>query len=230
MQFKSKLSCLELKTSEFADARKSVTTTYLTPCLSSLSSDGPAVYPNVFLRGPLAPPSGADTVPVRGRHYGGRGSFNSAASGSGRPLRQHSPHVSFSGNLEYLGESSTDCDGEFPPPPPPDLLYEAPPPPPVPEKNLSSFGAPWNNSYRSVLHSHPRSHGYAGVSTSLVKNSTTPTPPLVVPDGGRQRWGSPHSFNDDDDRTTSTTSGSYVVNPDDLRKEIDDLILNDMIV
>lgn len=189
------------------------------------------MYPSVFLRGSGAPPSGADTVPSRGRHhYGGRSSINSAASGSGRPLRQHSPHVSFSGNLEYLGESSTDCDPEFPPPPPPDLGHESPPPPPVAEKNLSTFGSSWNNSYRSVLHSHPRSHGYAGVSTSLVKNpAATPTPPLVA-EGGRQRWGSPHSFNDEDDRTTSTTSGSYVINPDELRKEIDDLILSDMIV
>ena len=177
----------------------------------------------------MPPSSGADTAPARGRHSGGRSSINSAASGSGRPLRQHSPHVSFSGNLEYLGESSTDCDAEFPPPPPPDLDHESPPPPPFAEKNLSTFASPWNNSYRSVLHSHPRSHGYAGVSTSLVKNSTTPTPPLVV-EGGRQRWGSPQSFNDEDDRTTSTTSGSYIINPDDLRKEIDDLILNDMIV
>ena len=117
-----------------------------------------------------------------------------------------------------------------PPPPPPDLGHESPPPPPVAEKNLSTFGSSWNNSYRSVLHSHPRSHGYAGVSTSLVKNpAATPTPPLVA-EGGRQRWGSPHSFNDEDDRTTSTTSGSYVINPDELRKEIDDLILSDMIV
>lgn len=202
--------------------------------------DGPAVYPNVFLRGPVAHPSGADTLPAREprHHYGGRSSFNSVTSGSGRAPRQHSPHVSFSGNLEYLGESSTDF-GQHSFPPPPDLLFEAPPSPPIAETNFSTFGQSprsYNNSYRSVLLSHPRSSGYGGVSTSLVKNSASPpthththSPSPLVVEGGRQRWGSP-SFNDDDDRTNSTTSGSYVINPDDLRREIDDLIHNDMIV
>jgi hypothetical protein len=212
-------------------------------------AEAPGVHHNsVYLRNPAPSSIGAsETLPVRGRYpLGGR------TSGSGRQ-RQHSPHVSFSGNLEYLGETSTD-DTDLPLPPPPDLiLRESPPPPATADRNFSTFGAPssLSNSYRSVLHSHPGSNGYAGVSTSLLKNSMAPstrsrspagsssshahspsphTLPIVTPSSSAQRrWGSP-SFHDDDDRTTSTTSGSYVISPDDLRKDYDDHIHNDMIV
>ena len=199
------------------------------------SADGPAVYPPVSLRSMVAPPAGTDSaVSARGRHQlGGPHHYHhqQPVSLSGRPVRQHSPHVSFSGNLQYLGESSSDLDTDFPVPPAPDLMVESPPPPAMADRNLTTFASPRTAGYSSVVHTHPGQHngGYGGVATSLVKSSgTIPTPPLGL-EGGRKRWGAPCS-KDEDDRTTSTTSGSYVINPDDLRKEIDELILNDMIV
>ena len=193
-------------------------------------SEGPTIYPqHVYSRSPVTSTSGSDTLPVRGRHFGSRSSFGPSSS-SGRPPRQH---VSFSGNLEYLGESTTDPDVEFPPPPP-DVLQD-----PV-ERNFSTFGSPTpgqSNSYRSVLHSRlGGSHGYGGVSTSLVKKNSSPTvsggpTPPPGADGSRQRWGSPSLTNDDDDRTTtSTTSGSYVLNHEDLPRDTEDFRYRDMIV
>ncbi|KAL8574391.1 hypothetical protein ACOMHN_062904 [Nucella lapillus] len=198
---------------------------------STMDADGPAVYPPVSLRNMVTPSSGPETISGRGRHPGAwRGAGFHATTASGRPLRQHSPHVSFSGNLEYLGETSTDVETEFSPHPAPDLIVESPPPPATADKTFSTFGSPQSNSYRSVLHAYPGNyHGYGGVTTSLVKNSVSPTPPLVL-EGSRKRWGSPSS-NDEDDRTTSSaSSGSYVINPEDFRKEMNELILNDMIV
>lgn len=176
--------------------------------------------PPVYAARGTTPPVNAglgDLRPIRTRHSG-RGGLS---SGSGRVPRQHLPHVSFNGNLEYLGESSTDRDDEFPPPPPPAEESS----PSFVDRNFP-FGSSRQPAYRSVLHSYPGNSGYSGVTTSIVRNSGVSTPPSV-PDGGRQRWGS-SSFNDDDDGTT--TSGSYTINPDDLRKEIDELIMNDMIV
>ncbi|KAL8603171.1 hypothetical protein ACOMHN_032617 [Nucella lapillus] len=210
-------------------------------------SEGQAVYQqHPYPRNPAAAPSfvGTNALSVKGRHYGGRhtSGSSSAPGRSSRHPPSSSPHVSFSGNLEFLGESSTDRDADFLPPPPPDILEEPAPAPAAMERNFSTFGFPaagGTNSYRSMLHSHPGGHqhaGYGGVCTSLVKNSPSPTPPPLGlgMDGGsgsRKRWGSP-SFNDEDDRTTtSTTSGSYVLSHDDLpRAERDEMSFSNMMV
>ncbi|XP_076468205.1 protocadherin-7-like isoform X1 [Babylonia areolata] len=222
---------------------------------SNIDPEGPAIYPPVsHVRGLGAPSSGSEALPSgRGRHLrssgggGGIGGFHHLTSASGRPVRQHSPHVSFSGNLEYLGETSTEDAAEFSTPPaPPDLIVESPPPPATADRNFSSFGSPQprqGHSYCSVLHTYPGNYqGYGGVSTSLVKNSVSPAPvpapPLVLEGaaaaaaaaGGRRRWGSPSSNEEDDRTTSSASSGSYVINPEDLRKEMNEMILNDMIV
>ncbi|PVD34407.1 hypothetical protein C0Q70_05679 [Pomacea canaliculata] len=83
---------------------------------SGLEADAVAMYPMppVYAARGTTPPVNAglgDLRPIRTRHSG-RGGLS---SGSGRVPRQHLPHVSFNGNLEYLGESSTDRDDEFPP-------------------------------------------------------------------------------------------------------------------
>ncbi|XP_076446031.1 protocadherin-1-like [Babylonia areolata] len=185
---------------------------------------------STYSRNPAAAPapsfaagSHSNALPVKGRHqhhhhpqphphhhYGGRNNNNTTASrppSSSSSLSRGLPHVSFSGNLEYLGESTTDQDPDFLPPPPPDILEEPAPAPAAMERTFSTFGGggggggtttsssamspsppgpaatTTTNSYRSVLHSHgPGSHqaGYGGVSTSLVKGGGPVAPSLPL--------------------------------------------------